>query len=279
MKALAWDDKPQYLELLQRHLVRLGIQLEIVTSETEFVERFLSEEVWDFVITDLLLEDSPVLGEDEIVGLRLASEIAASEKGRALPIFVITGRYDRITPDSRLPNNVVIKSKSTSPGWQAGEIRQELSRRGLFVDRKRVFLIHGHDKTAPGATGRVGHFLRGNEIKVVTLGDSALKVEIAQGLLSKMNESGAFVAICTPDDPAGSIWQPRPNVFLEIGLALGLSRGPQRLILLQRWGPGKEEQAVLPSDLGGLLTIRFEGEINLQFEKLTEHLRELGIEL
>ena len=40
--------------------------------------------------------------------------------------------------------------------------------------------------------------------------------------------------LCLPDSP---------NVFLEIGLAMGLSRRLQRLIILQKWGPAREDQA------------------------------------
>jgi len=280
MKALAWDDQPEYMELLATYLERIGVRLEIVTSEKAFVDSFFNEVAWDFVVTDLLLENSPVQGEGESVGLHIARRVADSEKGRDLPIFMITEHYDRLNAkDMSLPSTVIVKSKSTYPGWMAGEIRQELGRRGLFVDQKKIFLIYGRDRNADGTRGRVEHFLRGKGVNVVTLGDSPLKVEITQGLITKMNECGAIVAICTPDDDAPEISQPRPNVFLEIGLALGLSRGLQRLILLQKWGPAKEEQAVLPSDLQGILTIRFEGDVENQFNKLEGDLRNLGIEL
>jgi predicted nucleotide-binding protein len=51
-------------------------------------------------------------------------------------------------------------------------------------------------------------------------------------------------------------FQPRKNVLLEIGMVLGLPRGVNRLIALHGWGDTVEEQATLPSDLSGLLTLR-----------------------
>jgi predicted nucleotide-binding protein len=280
MKALAWDDEPQYMEILQTYLDRFGIHLEIVSSEDAFVDRFFSGEAWDFIVTDLVLENSPVQGETESVGSRLAHKVTQSEKGRNLPVFMITGHFDRLNAlDMNLPPGVVVKSKSTYPGWLAGEIRQELARRGLYVDRRKVFLIYGHDREAGGTRERVISFLKKRGVEVITLGDSALRVEIAQGLLNKMNECGAFLAICTPDDTTDKVSQPRSNVFIEIGLALGLSGGVHRLVILQKWGPEKKLQASLPTDLQGFLTIQFEGQIDLEFEKLAINLRTLGIEL
>src|SRR5262249_47454288 len=139
--------------------------------------------------------------------------------------------------------------------------------------------IYGRDKRADGARQDVEHFLRGKGVHVITLADAPLRAEIAQGLLNKMNGCGAVVAICTPDDIIGEIHQPRPNVFMEIGLALGLSRGLQRLILLQKWGPDPKDQAALPSDLQGILRIQFKGEVSNIFDKLEEDLRGLGIEI
>jgi CheY-like chemotaxis protein len=281
MKALAWDDKPAYLQLLQKSLEDFGIALEIVTTEDEFVKRFGSAEAWDFIITDLMVADYPAQGDgEEVRGVEIARRVADSAKGRDLPIFVVTQYPDAVNASEiNLPPSVVVKSKSTRPGWLAYEIRQELERRGLFVDLKKVFLIYGKDKDAPGTRQRLETFLRGKAIRVVTLGDGPLRAEIAQSLLNKMNECGALLAICTPDDETAEHCQPRANVLLEIGLALGLSRGFQRLVLLQRWGPAKKQQAVLPSDLRGILTIQFEGEIDLEFERLTKHLQDLGMEV
>lgn len=280
MRALAWDDKPEeYMVILKKYLVRFGIDIEIVETEEEFVDRFY-QGGWDFVISDLVRKDSPAQGEVENLGDRLARAVSESQQGKNMTVFLVTEYYDRVSDKAmKLPANVIVKSKSTFPGWMAGEIYQELVRRGVYVNRKRVFLIYGHDH---GAHEDVEAFLSKHGIKVIRLGDGVvLGAEIAQGLVASMNECGAFVALCTPDDQVDkdgqAIFQPRLNVLLEIGLAMGLSRGLQRLLLVQRWGPEPEHQAVLPSDLAGVLTLRFR-EISQALPELRRQLESIGIE-
>ncbi|MFL5538475.1 MAG: TIR domain-containing protein, partial [Longimicrobiaceae bacterium] len=65
---------------------------------------------------------------------------------------------------------------------------------------------------------------------------------------------------------------PRQNVLLEIGMAMGLSRGLERLIVL------KHRDATLPSDLGGVLTLNFDDDVSATFPELETRLRELGID-
>ncbi len=281
MRALAWDDKPEdYMRMLQESLRRhYNIDLEIADKVKDFIDRF-SGGTWDFIIVDLIEADKQALGDEDRVGLDLSRKITEqAHAGRSLPIFMITNFYDRLKIGD-LPPNVIPKSKSTHPGWMAGEIRQELAQRGVYVNRRKVFLIYGHDRHADGATGRVKEFLTENGLVAETISGATLATEIGQGLVSRMNECGAFVAVCTPDDraPDGSSY-PRLNVLLEIGIAMGLSRGLQRLIVLQKWGTSKEQQGQLPSDLGGLLPIRFEGAIESTFEALGQRLKALGVEL
>ncbi|MEL6232645.1 MAG: TIR domain-containing protein [Cyanobacteria bacterium J06627_3] len=84
---------------------------------------------------------------------------------------------------------------------------------------------------------------------------------ISEGLVDAMRSCGAFVAICTPDDQVADNWyQPRQNALLEIGIAMGLPNGFQRLVILQRAGAEPDKQAKLPSDLGGAFTLQFYDE-------------------
>lgn len=203
MRALAWDDKPEdYMRMLQESLRRhYNIDLEIADKVKDFIDRF-SGGTWDFIIVDLIEADKQALGDEDRVGLDLSRKITEqAHAGRSLPIFMITNFYDCLKIGD-LPPNVIPKSKSTHPGWMAGEIRQELAQRGVYVNRRKVFLIYGHDRHADGATGRVKEFLTENGLVAETISGATLATEIGQGLVSRMNECGAFVAVCTPDDRA-----------------------------------------------------------------------------
>ena len=281
MKALAWDDEVDaYIKSLKEHLKSYKINLEITENENHFIERF-NQEKWDFVVLDYLQKDSPTVGKFDAVGARLANGIMNWRKGKHLPIFMITKHFDRLhASEVGLPPSVILKSKSTRSGWMASEIYHTLKERGVYVDTKKVFLIYGHDRDTDGSKGRVEHFLRKRNIDVVMITGRNLQTEIIGGLLEEMNDCAAMVAICTPDDERadGTFW-PRPNVFLEIGIAMGLSRGLQRLTILQRWGPDLKNQAQMPSDMGGVLSIRFEGIVDNILADLESRLKDLEVDL
>jgi predicted nucleotide-binding protein len=61
-------------------------------------------------------------------------------------------------------------------------------------------------------------------------------------------------------------------------MAMGFSEGFKRLVILQRWGAKPESQAKLPSDLGGILTLKFYGDAHEEtLEKLIKALKERKI--
>jgi predicted nucleotide-binding protein len=161
---------------------------------------------------------------------------------------------------------VVIKSKSTLPVWFAKDIVENLKQKGVYVKRSRVFVIYGSDRLNPGLRSDVVGWLSRHGIQADIIDPTTLKDQLLTGLIDRMQEAAAFVAICTPDDAVfedgssrkPSYSQPRQNVLLEIGMVLGLPRGVNRLIALQAWGNTVEEQARFPSDLSGLLTLRVE---------------------
>ena len=276
MKALSWDDEPhKYLEKLKPHLAEYGIGLEIESDVSRFLQR-LCREKWGFVITDLF---SPVVSgaveEGPSDGVRIANAVQAC----GLPLFVITKEYDRAVAEAALPPSAVLKSKSTLLPWMAYEIIRDLVRLGVPVSSSRVFIICGQDRKARGATEKLSVFLRQKGIEVDTISGKNLQTEILSGLLDRMNKCAAFVAVCTPDDEwKDGTRHPRQNVLLEIGIALGLSRGLQRLTILQREGPSPELNASLPSDLHGILTMRFADRIDDIFDDLEHRLKKLGVE-
>ena len=282
MRALAWDDEPEpYLTSLRRFLEKYHIDLHITTQENEFEAEFADGE-WDFIVTDLWRANYPSHGEDDKLGVHLAREVANNPKGKEMPIFMVTQKYNPLSQSmvEELPRNVILRSKSTSPGWMADSIYEELVRRGVYVNRKNVFLIHGHDRATDAATSTVQGFLIRNGANAIRMSGSALWSELAEGTLKTMNNCAAFVAICTPDDNLEKgTFQPRQNVLLEIGMAMGLSRGLKRLTILQRYGNNPDEKAELPSDLGGLVPLRFAKEVRTALPDLYDRLLKLHVEL
>jgi len=279
MKALAWDDEPEYLQLLKQHLAMYGITLEITSDSVDFLRRFRDRsERWDFIVTDVFSKDPPGTEmESPVIGFKIAK--LGVEEG--LPVFVVTKHTNRRKALEHLPGGAIVKSKTTLVEWAADDIYQELSRRGLIVDKRKVFLIYGSDGAAIGAREQLEAFLHELGLNVDGISAVNLKTEIATGLLDKMNECAAFLALCTADDEwRNGTRHPRQNVMLEIGIALGLSRGLDRLTILQRTGPDQTPalNAILPSDLSGLLTMTFRDKIDAIFPQLKQRLTELGVD-
>jgi len=260
-----------------------GITLEITSESKEFLRRFRDgSEKWLFIVTDIYSADPPgTQTESPQVGLSIASRGVKA----GLPVFVITkhpGKKEATKTLDLLQGDVIVKSKTTLVEWTADDIYQELSRRGLIVDKRKVFLIYGHDGAASGAREDLKVFLDHDlGLKVEAISAVDLKTEIVKGLLDKMNGCAAFLALCTADDEwHDGTRHPRENVMLEIGIALGLARGLDRLTILQRTGPKQsaELNAVLPSDLGGIVTMTFRDKIEAVFSDLKTRLGELGVD-
>ena len=282
MKVLAWDDKPSdYFESLKKHIETYGIYMTIESKVESFLAQF-HKGGWDFVITDLVLADSPAQGEnDPTAGSQIAKWVAKTH-----PVYVVTGIYNSIKLGQLdFPESVVVKSKDTPPSFMAAEIYRDLVQRGLFVDTESVFLIYGRDRNAGDATAEVEAFLsRRCRLKVVKATGKTLKEEIVHDLLEKMKTSAAFVAVCTPDDIVRRrrqeiICQPRQNVLLEIGMAMGFTNGLKRLTFLQKWGDKPGNQALLPSDFGGVVTLRFKNSVEETFDDLQQRLIDLRLRL
>lgn len=285
MRALAWDDDPNgYMSLLKKALMRTAkISLQIEHDIGRFMEVF-KEQTWDFVVTDLV-DESKLEGTPEALpGIDIAKRLADK-----LPLYVITNFYDAFHPGKiGIPDSVVVKSKSMNASWMALDMVDDLDRRGLFVDAHRVFVIYGHDKSIDGLHQEVESFLLGHGLTVEWVKGGNLGNEILNGLLQKMNRCAAFIAICTPDDPIADLattsikiagYQPRQNVLFEMGVAMGLSRGLERLIVLKKGGRKLSEKAKLPSDFGGVLTIRVSDSFDKAIPQLVTRLKQLNVAL
>jgi predicted nucleotide-binding protein len=273
IRAIAWDNDPeQHFDKLVPALNRIGIPCEFEPEWDRFILR-VTDEPWDCVITDLVNEGSPK-GEDDRSGEEVVWAISRLDDParRSTPVFILTNFTHYLDP-SRYGRNVAVKSKALSPAWMAGEIKQTLIERGVFHDPTKVFLAWGHGEDANTA---VRNFFVDHGVRLEVI-DAAMPLPgIVQGLVDSMKGAAAVVAICTPDDELKrdkGVFHPRPNVLLEIGLAVGITRSTRRLIVLQ------DERVTMPSDLGGDITIRFAGSVESKFPLLEERLLRLGVAL
>lgn len=140
---------------------------------------------------------------------------------------------------------------------------------------RRVFIIHGHDE---GAWRDLRDMLQGDDFGLEAV---VLKEQpgATQTLIEKFERAAlecAFaIALVTPDDmvrKAGKAsWQARPNVLFELGWFYG-RLGPQRLLVLKRG-----DDTVLPSDLGGILTLDFGKSVRETLASLRDELKAAGL--
>jgi predicted nucleotide-binding protein len=279
VRGLAWDDEPYYMTLLKDRLRVYDIELEIYQDRKDFSDAFALGE-WDFVVLDLFKEEEGKMPER--VGPQLARLVESAKRSEPwYPIFLLTAHVERLErSDFNLPANVILQYKDEGD-WVALYIKEQLVQRGVYVDRRKVFQIHcSAAATYESHAKRVKDRLALRKIKSVEIEAENLKTEITAGLIGKMNECAAIIAICTPDDEwKDNTFHPRGNVLLEIGMALGLSRGLDRLIILQKIGDESKEHATLPTDLGGVLTIRFKNSITEAFDNMETRLQEIGVHL
>jgi len=256
IQGLAWDDDPQYMMNLRESLSN-DIELTIKKTRAEFEKSFDIERP-DFVLVDLLDEHRQKLG------LNIARWVAAQKQHESwYPIFVVTLEPQVMTgSDFELLPFCSTFSFKMDPPWMALRIQEELKRQGTLVEFKRVFLIHAdHDKEQ--YTLPLAKWLNAYGITAHLLIPGDLQQEIAGGLLMAMNKCAAIIAVCTPNDHiVGGAVVPRSNVLLEIGMALALPRGLERLILLAH------KSCELPSDLRGVGRIDFAGSVSDTFKRL-----------
>lgn len=290
MKALAWDDGGKssdpvknYMGRLAGELARAGIYIEVEDDKSEFISK-LGTQHYDFYVTDWFDERASRLPNGESTGAMLVNLIRRQDK--EAPIFVISRLPEAI--DERLlalGRPIFLKSKDASVPWMAYDIQETLQDLGLLVDKKRIFIIYGHDAKAAGTRQALEDWLRSKGVRPTLLESRKSRDGILPDLLREMQTCAAFIAICTPDDKcqaaldANSNWfQPRENVLFEMGMVFGLARGAQKLTVLQKWTDGRtEEQGRLPSDWGGYITMRFVDHVREKFPELEDRLRALGV--
>ena len=127
-----------------------------------------------------------------------------------------------------------------------------LSKKDLYSDIKKVFVIHGRDEST---RDMVAGFLRRLELKPVILSEQSNKGRTIIEKFEQHSEVGFAVALLTPDD-AGSLKgarnKPNPrarqNVIFELGFFIG-KLGRKHVCALTK---GEVE---IPSDYSGVLYI------------------------
>jgi hypothetical protein len=280
MRCLSVDDKPEeYIVDLHNNLAHYNVECTLTTTPQEFLKRWDNEH-WDFLTIDLFWVDTPNLCDVAKHGMDLLERIKASPKGFSIPIFIVTGYQPEVQEIHDLPTNVRVKSKSTGACFLAFDLVTELRRINRWQDRSSVFLIYGRDCETPAGTEKLRLWFRDRGLtdRCVTPGTAVQ--DVSREVISAIKECGAVVALCTPDDEwADGSRHPRQNVLLEIGVALGHLGGPDRLAIVQRWGPQVGTRALLPSDLGGLITAKFESKVEEAFASLEERFRRGGLRL
>ena len=292
MKGLAWDDRPgSGMERLRDALHRISdgsMDLHVFSNQEDFALA-LSKRSYDYYVVDMFegaqssdpeasihKESTIPSGVGIIENLLTIPQVATGER----PVYVYSndpnGSYEQV---KRFRQGIVVKDKKARVIWTAREILQDLKNRGVFVDKSRCFLVFAnHERT------------RAEELEkyLIAGGFTVDKIDagnVTRGLLTeitqRMNSSGAIIAVCTADDHwrRDNTAHPRQNVVLEIGMAVGLARGPERLIILQQSNPSSvEETSQIPSDIRELLTLQFISDISEKHEELLMKLEAIGCE-
>jgi len=278
VRGLAWDDKPEdYMLKLQRRLAPLGIGLEVLSDYAKFAQAFdQNQSLYDFVILDLFDENHV---ESKDTGKKLAEYVARKVSHKPwYPIFIVTAQLSRLQPehmDHTLPANAVVRYKADAV-FLAQLIKEDLIRRGVFTSRRKVFLIRSTVGDRAKKVDELRNWLKEPpwRLEVVEVTPGTLGTELASGLLRKMNECAGIVAFCTPDELLqDKVYRSRPNVILEIGMALALPRGLERLVIV------KQKDVERPSDIGGLVSIDYADDPSDKFAELEQRLIVAGVNM
>lgn len=272
VKGLAWDDKPEeYMYMLRKCLADLEIDLEVEDDHGVFLKKF-NPGSYDFVVLDLFRDSGPRFSE---VGKKLAARVHEGAHDKPwFPIFIMTGFLERLRPEhfDDLPTDVLLRYKA-DPVFVAMLIKEDLTRRGVFISRRKVFLIR-HTDHPDGIAVEEWLKAKPRSLGVEFVAPGTLATGITQGLRKKMNDCGGIVAVCTPDEKLSEgEWRTRPNIVLEIGMAMGLTRGLDRLVIVKQMGVER------PSNLGDILTLDYKQKADEVFPVLEQRLALIGVDL
>lgn len=172
-----------------------------------------------------------------------------------------------------------------SPPAEGGSLRQA---RGWVSPDRSVFVVHGRDLAVQDC---FFDFLRSQNLWPMDWEDVVRRTDMAMpylldAVIAAIRQAKAVVVLLTPDDVvmlhrtlqrrddsrAEKVWmsQARPNVLVELGIALAVCR--DRVIMIE-FG-----QMRPVSDLQGLNTIHFDGSFG-SLQKVVRRLRDRGCDV
>lgn len=280
MGGLMWDDELEWAGDFVRVLKTLHqVDLRVTSSPDDFLALFGDEQnPIDFAIVDLVYASDPRAGKPTLRGLDLAERIAPQAAKREIPVFMFSAQINKLRKGSavKLPASVILKTKTMGPGSLADELVRELERRGVLVQRDKIFLVHGRHNTA--RTALIDFFRRDCGLSVDSVTPDDLWQEMSSDLFERMNRCGAIVALCTADERQyDGTYLPENSVMTEIGVALALPRGRRRLVIVQERDQGDPDRprrvAALPAELNRYVAAHFAREVDASAkDKLRERL-------
>ncbi len=187
-----------------------------------------------------------------------------------------TGKAD---PKARLVAAVTRAFTAPAPSVE-GEARAPLPRRRAGK-QPTIFVVHGHDPDARDQLELALHRLGLKPfILMNTSGRGQTIIEALEGQIGRDYASDFGIVLMTPDDvgyakrdgPEKADPRARENVILETGMLLA-SLTRERMALLVKG------HVQLPSDLQGIIQLKFNDHIREIVPKLCSRLRESGIEI
>jgi len=153
-------------------------------------------------------------------------------------------------------------------------IQREQTNRYINPQGKTVFIIHGHSGEAANSLQQ----LLKDEFKlesVILKNEANSGDSVIEKFESHACDCGYAFAIITSDDrvenDSKEYFQARPNVMFELGWFYG-RYGRSRVCLL------KQEGTQIPSDMGGIISLEFDKEINkVSIDDIRKELQAVGM--
>src|SRR6266566_2713221 len=153
---------------------------------------------------------------------------------------------------------------------------------GKSTDNKRVFVVHGHDKTSRDQLELILHRLGLEPFVLANTGGGGLTlIEALEKEIGPQPGQCRFgIVLLTPDDsgyakaegPDKAAPRARQNVVLEMGMVLSALRRPNVAIL-------KKGHIEIPSDVQGIIYIPFNDHVAEVVPKLVDRLNSAGFSL
>lgn len=164
--------------------------------------------------------------------------------------------------------SVFLKDKTLA---DVGSMALEVA--GTPLESKEVFIVHGHSETAKS---QLKNLLSALGLQPIILSEQTHRGRTIIEELEHYSTTSAFAfVLMTPDDIAGdhdakSTRRARQNVILELGWFMA-RLGRENVILLSQ---GEIE---LPSDILGILYLRFKTDVHEVAAEITRQLRDVRL--